>query len=80
MAAATTKFRSNGTQTHDFFNGCRKPAPAGSLTLLAGCADETYPDHVERVYLQLTPLMRTKDFREGVQSYLEKRPPKFTGN
>ena len=52
----------------------------GSLTLLAGCADETYPDHVERVYLQLTPLMRTKDFREGVQSYLEKRPPKFTGN
>ena len=58
----------------------RKPAPAGSLTLLAGCADETYPDHVERVYLQLGPLMRTKDFREGVQSYLEKRPPKFTGN
>ena len=41
--------------------------------------NESYTEHVDRVYLQLGPLMRTKDFREGVQSYVEKRPAKFTG-
>jgi enoyl-CoA hydratase/carnithine racemase len=31
------------------------------------------------VFLQLLPLFRTADFREGMASFLEKRPAKFTG-
>lgn len=42
-------------------------------------AEETFSAHVQRVYLQLLPLFRTKDFREGMASFLEKRPADFTG-
>ncbi len=31
------------------------------------------------LYLQLLPLFRSKDFTEGVQSFLEKREPRFEG-
>jgi len=41
--------------------------------------DESFPAHVQRVFLQLLPLMRTADFGEGVKSFLEKRPPRFQG-
>ena len=40
---------------------------------------ETFDDHVNHVYLQLLPLFRTKDFQEGMRSFLEKRPPTFEG-
>jgi enoyl-CoA hydratase/carnithine racemase len=42
-------------------------------------AEETFSSHVQRVYLQLLPLFRTKDFREGMTSFLEKRPAEFQG-
>jgi enoyl-CoA hydratase/carnithine racemase len=29
--------------------------------------------------LQLLPLFRTQDFKEGVASFMEKRPADFTG-
>ena len=40
---------------------------------------EPFDDHVHHVFLQLIPLFRSKDFREGMMSFLEKRKPKFEG-
>lgn len=40
---------------------------------------ETFEANVHHVYLQLLPLFRSKDFKEGVASFLEKRDPKFEG-
>jgi enoyl-CoA hydratase/carnithine racemase len=40
---------------------------------------ETFNDHVHHVYLQFLQLVRTGDFREGMTSFLEKRPADFKG-
>jgi enoyl-CoA hydratase/carnithine racemase len=40
---------------------------------------ETFGDHVHHVFLQLLPLMRTKDAAEGMRAFMEKRPAAFTG-
>jgi enoyl-CoA hydratase/carnithine racemase len=40
---------------------------------------ETFEQNVHHVFLQLLPLFRTKDFQEGMASYLERRPPNFEG-
>jgi enoyl-CoA hydratase/carnithine racemase len=40
---------------------------------------EGFPEHVHHVYLQLLPLFRTKDFREGMAAFLQKRDPSFEG-
>jgi enoyl-CoA hydratase/carnithine racemase len=42
-------------------------------------AEEPFSAHVQRVYLQLLPLFQTEDFKEGVASFLEKRPAHFEG-
>lgn len=42
--------------------------------------EEGFSAHVERVFLQLLPLFRTKDFHEGMMSFLEKRPAEFQGH
>ncbi|MFC3079231.1 enoyl-CoA hydratase/isomerase family protein [Phenylobacterium terrae] len=41
--------------------------------------NETFNDHVHHVYLQFLQLIRTDDFREGMASFLEKRPADFKG-
>lgn len=41
--------------------------------------DEPFPTHVQHVYLQLLPLFASDDFKEGIASFLEKRPAAFTG-
>ncbi|MBA2625559.1 MAG: enoyl-CoA hydratase/isomerase family protein [Acidimicrobiia bacterium] len=40
---------------------------------------ETFDDHVHHVYLQLLPLFGSQDFKEGMASFLERRPPDFQG-
>jgi enoyl-CoA hydratase/carnithine racemase len=41
---------------------------------------EDLEDHVQRQYLALLPLFGTKDFREALTAYMEKRPPNFEGH
>ena len=40
---------------------------------------EDFDDHVHHVYLQLLPLFGSRDFREGMAAFLERRPPSFEG-
>lgn len=40
---------------------------------------ENLEDHVQRQYLALLHLFGTKDFQEGLNSFLEKRPATFEG-
>ena len=41
--------------------------------------EETFEANVHHVFLQLLPLFQTEDFREGMLSFLEKRPARFKG-
>ncbi len=50
-----------------------------SKRLMRHAMSEGLEDHVQRQYLALLPLFGSKDFREGLASFLEKRPADFHG-
>ena len=50
-----------------------------SKRMMRHAMTEGLEDHVQRQYLALLPLFASKDFREGLASYLEKRPAEFHG-
>jgi enoyl-CoA hydratase/carnithine racemase len=54
-------------------------AVQSSKRLMRQGMGEPFDEHVDRVYLQLLPLFRTKDFQEGMASFLEKRAPDIQG-
>ena len=47
--------------------------------MMRAAESETFEQKIHHVFLQLLPLFRTKDFKEGVASFMEKRPADFTG-
>lgn len=47
--------------------------------MMRAAETETFEQHVHHVYLQLLPLLGTRDFTEGVAAYLERREPLFEG-
>lgn len=54
-------------------------AVRASKRLMRHAMTEAMEDHVQRQYLALLPLFDTLDFREGLASFLEKRPADFQG-
>ena len=41
---------------------------------------EDFESHTHHVLMQLLLLFRSRDFKEGIQSFLERREPQFGGN
>lgn len=59
--------------------GCAPLAVQAAKRMMRSGLDESFNTHIERVYLQTLPLLGTRDFEEGVKSFLERREPRFEG-
>jgi enoyl-CoA hydratase/carnithine racemase len=54
-------------------------AVAAAKRTMRDALDSTFEANAHHVMSELVQLMRTADFREGVQSFVEKRPPVYEG-
>lgn len=63
----------------DEIAACAPLAVQASKRMMRMGMNETFNDHVHHVFLQLLPLFRSEDAREGMRAFMEKRPAKFQG-
>ena len=66
-------------RAHDVAREIAANAPLAAKRMMRMGLNETFPDHVHHVYLQLLPLFKTQDMQEGIKAFMEKRAPKFEG-
>jgi enoyl-CoA hydratase/carnithine racemase len=69
-------------EARDLAKAIAKNAPLAvqaSKRMMRMSMNETFNDHVHHVFLQLIPLMKSEDCKEGMASFMEKREPVFKG-
>jgi enoyl-CoA hydratase/carnithine racemase len=58
---------------------CAPLAVQSAKRMMRAGLHDGFDEHIERVYLQALPLLRSQDFKEGYTAFLQKRRPEFIG-
>lgn len=76
---APDRLLAEAMDTADAIAGNAPLAVRAIKRMMRAAETETFEQNIHHVYLQLLPLFRSRDFKEGVAAYLEKRDPSFEG-